>query len=159
MSFKLGSVVREKITKAEGVVTCANVMIDGCILYAIQPASCVGKLPSNTFAQYEPGLELVKGSVKTIYKPTKLMGKKVRDKITGMEGTVVVHKFPLHHSEQVQIQPYGVDAKTGAIREPELFDLTRVELIEENVAKPIPREKPQVPNSTGPVKLAHVRSL
>jgi hypothetical protein len=69
------------------------------------------------------------------------MGDKVKDKITGVTGTVTGELISLHIAHRVSVQPFA--DKDGKMSESWWFDTAYCELIESNVVTPL-NPRPQI---------------
>lgn len=73
------------------------------------------------------------------------LGQKVRDKLTGFEGTAVCRTVWLHGCVRIGIQPFGTDEK-GSPKDCHSFDEPQVEVLEPEappIAKPRHGPKPE----------------
>lgn len=138
--IELGDRVQDQISGFTGIVSTVGFHITGCTRFGVYPAGdgeeTVQRGDEEFF--YEPQLETVNG---TAFKGVETtdpetipleLGERVRDDITGYEGTAVVINTFLWNCPQVAVQH---DVEDSSDDKPNIrwFDLPRLESVDEGV--------------------------
>ena len=125
--IELGSMVTDTATGIKGMLTHYRMEMNNQYWYAFQPSSLHPDtgLPVNSTWIVE---SRIKGGTDIIgiELPTDIIGSEVEDLATGFKGTVISMILHLNGCIHVDIQPKGVNSKTGAAMEIENLDIRRL---------------------------------
>ena len=114
--IELGALVRDKITGFEGTAMTRATWMYGCNTYDVQPKiDKDGKVPDQV-AFDEPQLEVIEESSSDMELPEEPetiveLGSKVKDPVSGTEGTVTARCFFLNGCVRVCVQPKQMPGK------------------------------------------------
>ncbi len=153
MSKQLGAIMRDTVTGFEGVVVNITTWLNGCVRYGLKPRELRDGVPIATQHFDVEQLEPVRGKRPSVgkvgkIKPAKL-GSKMRDTITGYEGTVVATLVYINGTRTAALQ--AGELKDGKPHDNQWFDVERLEPV---APAPVRKTRP----SGGPQSDAAERS-
>lgn len=138
--IKLGQEVRDVVCGLQGIVTGIAVALHGNTRVSIQPPMLDGKVSEPEWVD-DVGVEVVDAIAQTgravtiVHDSAALLGKKVRDLVTGFEGTVISAAMYLNGCLRHEVEPTfrpDIDADLNVSR---MFDAGR--LMEVGGAAPV----------------------
>jgi hypothetical protein len=124
--FELGTMVKDTVSKTEGMITHAQVDMDGQVSYIYQPRGLNPKTKAPVDRILINGIRISGGVIIDLGIPLELLGTKGEDIATGFKGTIVGLVIHLNGCIHVNIKPEGTLESTGATIEPQEFDIRRV---------------------------------
>lgn len=137
----LGCTVRDLITGFTGIVIQRRDMLNGNVQYAVQPKNKDGEnnLPDAHFFDFHMIEEVDKGVSDKVMEPTHpgfVLGIKVRDKATGLEGTLINRGTFLNGCVFYDVMPEKKGTLLDGSPALEFIDATRLEEVKAK-SKPI----------------------
>ncbi len=141
MTAKLmGAMGKDNITGLTGLIVRYTEHLHGCAHITIQPLGLDDKgKPKRAHSFDEQRVEITE--IPDAREPTFELGielgNRVRDRITGFEGVVIIRSDNLWTSEEYGIEPTELD-KDGQPKQPLIFDGPRLQFLED---QPVPVSK------------------
>ena len=122
MAIKLNTIVTDRITGFKGLAISRTEFLDACVRVRVQPKKLIaGKMQEEAYVNE---LDLVENDPKTTKPVNVILGKFVKDKLTGFTGTVVVRSEFINSSPRVGVQPHGLHE--GKPIDEQTFDESRL---------------------------------
>lgn len=123
--LKLGTVLTDKATKMEGTLTHLIVGMDRKAEYLLQPRRLndEGQPVLKLFIPEERMNGYKESDFHSLEVPFEILGSQVTDKASGFSGMAVRLVYHINGCFHAEIQPEGVNAKTGSCVETRDFDL------------------------------------
>lgn len=156
--LKLGTIVTDKVTGIEGMLTVHQTDMSGNQHYSFQPAGLnpEDRQPLDIFWVTEKRIE--GAQIVSIKLPLEILGTEVEDKATKFKGTAIALYYYLNGCIHVEVKPKGVIEKTKQSIKSKEFDLRRLrgaaiqemneeELEKSKVIAPSPENHPSLFNS------------
>ena len=124
--LKLGTIVTDKVTDLDGMLTIMSYDMDKNINYLFQPAGLNPKThePLDTFWVTEK--RIINAIKSTVELPFEILDTQVTDKATGYKGTVISLYYYINGCVHVEVKPKGVIEETGESIKAREFDIRRL---------------------------------
>ena len=151
--IKLGTIVTDKVTGLEGMLTHLQTEMNGDRFYSFQPKGLDKKtlLPLDPIwvveDRIEGGIEM-NMPIEIEEKIDDILGTEVEDKASGFKGTAICAVYHINGCLHVDIQPKGTNPETGKIIDRHNFDIRRLkgDAIEEKDEKEVEYSKVRFPS-------------
>lgn len=147
--LELGVMVKDTISKTDGMLTHAIINSETYIEYLYQPKSLNPKNGKPADLVFVSG-ERIEGKKETIDVPLDYIGTKAEDIATGFKGKIVGLVYHLGGCLHIKIKPEGLSKETGSTYESHEFDVRRVkgQKIKPLKAEEAKKSKKLVPSPT-----------
>lgn len=126
LTYELGVMVTDIITKTKGMLTHLEVEMDESVRYIYQPHGLNPKTGGPVDRIVINEARVGDGKVITMDVPMEILGTEAEDIATGFKGKIVSLVYHINGCLHVTIKPSGVLAETGSTIEPNDFDIRRV---------------------------------
>lgn len=124
--LKLGSIVIDRVTEVEGMLTIFNLDMGGNKLYVFQPCALNPENGQPVDRIWIDPSRITGAPTEYVKLPVELLGKDAKDKATGFNGKVVSISYHISGCIHAELKPSGTIAKTGATVASMDFDLRRL---------------------------------
>lgn len=124
--FKLGTIITDKVTETEGMLTYLTVDLDNRVCYIYQPRGLNPETKQPVERIFIETSRISNAKTEEIDLPLHILGTQAEDIATGFVGTVTSIIYHINGCIHVELKPKGILKNTGATITACEFDIRRV---------------------------------